>query len=105
MKINAAGYWVPIKVNYYNLKNKKKKKKKIKIGQHTLTYYKMFMHESQLMFNLGKGALMLPDGGTYQGQFLNDKFEGKGKYIYPDKSCYLGEWKEGKRDGHGTYWD
>ena len=38
----------------------------------------------------------------YEGEYVNDKFEGKGKYIYDEyDEYYIGEWKNGLRNGKG----
>ena len=37
----------------------------------------------------------------YEGEFVNDKYEGKGKYNYEDGKYYIGEWKNGLRNGRG----
>ena len=29
----------------------------------------------------------------YDGEFVNEHFEGKGKYIYEDGNYYIGHWK------------
>ena len=36
----------------------------------------------------------------YEGDFVNDKFEGKGKYIWEDGEYYIGQFKNGVRS-HG----
>ena len=38
----------------------------------------------------------------YEGEYVDDKFEGKGKYTYEDGRYYIGEWKKGLRNGKGT---
>lgn len=30
----------------------------------------------------GKGLHIYPDGSYYEGEFVDDKFEGKGKFVY-----------------------
>ena len=35
----------------------------------------------------------------YEGDFINDKFEGIGKYILENGIYYIGEWKNGLRNG------
>ena len=40
----------------------------------------------------------------YEGEYVNDKFEGKGKYIYDNGEYYIGEWKNGLRNGKGKYY-
>ena len=37
----------------------------------------------------------------YEGEYVNDKFEGKGKYTYITGNYYIGEFKNGKRNGKG----
>ena len=39
---------------------------------------------------------------TYEGQFVNDKYDGKGKYIWENGEYYIGEWSKGERNGKGT---
>ena len=41
----------------------------------------------------------------YEGEYVNDKFEGKGKYTYITGNYYIGEFKNGKRNGKGEYYD
>jgi len=41
----------------------------------------------------------------YEGEYINDKFEGKGKYTYITGNYYIGEFKNGKRNGKGEYYD
>ena len=38
----------------------------------------------------------------YEGEFVNDKFEGNGKYIWKDGKYYIGEFKKGLIHGEGT---
>ena len=40
----------------------------------------------------------------YEGDFINDKFEGNGKYIYEDGDYYIGEWKNDLKHGKGKYY-
>ena len=37
----------------------------------------------------------------YEGNFINDKYEGNGKYIWENDVYYLGEWKNDLRHGKG----
>ena len=37
----------------------------------------------------------------YEGDFINNKYEGKGKYIFKDGEYYIGEWKSGLKNGKG----
>ena len=50
----------------------------------------------------GKGKLYNKNGNiTYEGDFINDKYEGNGKYNWEDGEYYIGQWKNGKRYGKG----
>ena len=42
-------------------------------------------------------------GGTYDGQYKDDKKEGKGKYVWSNGDWYEVEWKSGLRHGQGVY--
>ena len=37
----------------------------------------------------------------YDGEFVNDKFEGNGKYIYENGEYYIGQWLNDHRHGKG----
>ena len=37
----------------------------------------------------------------YEGDYINDKFEGNGKYIYENENYYIGQFKNGLRNGKG----
>ena len=37
----------------------------------------------------------------YEGDFVNDKYEGNGKYIFENGEYYIGEEKDGLRNGKG----
>ena len=39
---------------------------------------------------------------TYEGEFVNDKYDGKGKYIWKNGEYYIGEWSKGERNGKGA---
>ena len=42
----------------------------------------------------GKGILYYPNGNIkYDGEFVNDGYEGKGKYIWESGNYYIGEFK------------
>ena len=50
----------------------------------------------------GKG--IYTDGGaTYDGQFVEDMYEGTGTFTAIDGSTYKGEWKAGVMHGQGVY--
>ena len=53
-------------------------------------------------FNNGKGILYYNNGKIeYEGEFLNDKFEGNGRCIYDGKQYYIGRLKNGLKVGKG----
>lgn len=39
---------------------------------------------------------------TYEGQFVENQFEGKGKLTFKDGRQFNGDFKGGKKDGQGT---
>ena len=41
------------------------------------------------------------DGSRYEGESVNNFFEGNGKMIWPDGGWYQGEWSQGQIDGYG----
>jgi len=41
--------------------------------------------------------------GQYEGQFSNSKFNGFGKMIYPNSSVYCGYWRDGLKEGLGEF--
>lgn len=51
----------------------------------------------------GKGTMKYDAGAVYEGDFVNDKYEGYGKYTWEDSDVYEGEWKDGERNGKGTF--
>ena len=49
----------------------------------------------------GEGAIYDKNGNKiYNGDFVNDKFEGTGTYFYEDGKKYLGQWLNGLRHGN-----
>ena len=42
----------------------------------------------------GQGLLVYPDGGSYEGQFKDGRFEGRGIKIFDDGGSYEGESRE-----------
>ena len=38
---------------------------------------------------------------TYDGYFVNDKYDGEGKYIWTNGEYYIGQWSKGERNGKG----
>jgi hypothetical protein len=51
---------------------------------------------------LSFGKIVFTNGTTYQGNFINNKFDGIGTMIISDGETYEGAWSEGKRNGYGT---
>ena len=46
----------------------------------------------------GKGSLYYSSGNKkYEGDFINDKFEGNGKYFYENGNYYIGQFKNNLR--------
>lgn len=41
------------------------------------------------------------DGSRYEGESVNNYFEGKGKMVWEDGGYYEGEWAQGEIDGYG----
>ena len=53
----------------------------------------------------GKGSLYYSSGNKkYEGDIINDKFEGNGKFIWEHGTYYIGQFKNGFRNGKGTYY-
>ncbi|MDX1942764.1 MAG: caspase family protein [Saprospiraceae bacterium] len=50
----------------------------------------------------GKGAMILPDGGKYIGEFQNGEITGEGACYYEDGSVYQGQWLKGYPHGKGV---
>ena len=51
----------------------------------------------------GLGHLEVPNGSTYDGQFLKGLPNGVGVMRFPDSSRYEGEFMQGWFHGHGVY--
>ena len=49
------------------------------------------------------GAVSLPDGARYVGEFKDGKYSGLGTYQFFDGRRYVGELKDGKRSGQGIF--
>ena len=50
----------------------------------------------------GKGILYYKSGNVkYEGDFVNDKFEGDGKYYWESGEYYIGQFKNGLNNGKG----
>ena len=42
------------------------------------------------------------DNIKYDGDFINDEYEGNGKYIYESGNYYIGQWLNGKKHEKGN---
>jgi len=51
----------------------------------------------------GQGCLYFSNGDTYRGQFSQDMFEGNGEYIYQSGDKYKGPFSKDVFHGIGTY--
>jgi len=49
----------------------------------------------------GEGALALPDGSVYEGEFTEGEITGKGRRIYPCGMRYEGDLFRGEKHGQG----
>ena len=47
--------------------------------------------------------IRMSGGGTYSGNFINNKLNGQGTYIWTNGDKYVGEWKNGKKHRQGPY--
>jgi hypothetical protein len=43
------------------------------------------------------------DLGIYEGQYIEDEWNGYGRRIIANGDYYIGFWKDGMRNGHGKY--
>lgn len=75
-----------------------------KDGTHYIGAFRAGKYESYENENGEKlgGRLVLSNGTSYQGHFLNGEFSGEGKIVYYDGSSFEGSFKDGMRS-HGTY--
>ena len=49
-----------------------------------------------------KGILYYKNGNIkYDGEFVDDEFEGNGKYYYENGEYYVGNWYKGSKGGKG----
>lgn len=52
---------------------------------------------------MGTGIATYPDGGRYEGGFVNNMRSGNGIFTYSDGSSYVGSWKHDLKDGKGIF--
>ena len=51
----------------------------------------------------GKGTMYYSNGNImYEGDYVNDEYEGNGKYIWEDGEYYIGQYKNGLKNEKGT---
>ena len=51
----------------------------------------------------GRGTIFYRDNNIkYEGDFVNNKFEGKGRYNWENGEYYIGQWSNGLKNGRGT---
>ena len=62
-------------------------------------YYRGELNEEEIP--KGKGKYFFKNGESYDGDVIDDKFEGIGKFIYANGEYYIGEWKNNLRHGKG----
>jgi hypothetical protein len=51
----------------------------------------------------GNGRADYKNGNSYEGEWLNGKFDGKGTFTWAKGDVYTGYFKDGHRDGNGKY--
>lgn len=51
----------------------------------------------------GRGTAHFKDGSIYEGDFINDLFDGIGKFIWRVGHVYIGGWKKGRMEGEGEF--
>ena len=52
--------------------------------------------------NNGQGTYRYSDGGTYEGDWVDDYFHGRGARTWADGTRYEGDWVAGDKTGRGT---
>ena len=73
------------------------------LNGHGFEYYKDGSHFEGTYHNGSKiyGKYIWPDNSFYEGNILNEKFNGYGVYKWDDKRRYEGNWLNGKMNGFG----
>ena len=51
----------------------------------------------------GKGKIAWNDSSYYEGEFVNNYFEGYGVYMMRNRKTYIGQWKKGQMNGLGIF--
>ena len=71
------------------------------LNGHGFEYYKDGSHFEGTYHNGSKiyGKYIWPDNSFYEGNILNEKFNGYGVYKWDDKRRYEGNWLNGKMNG------
>ena len=49
--------------------------------------------------------MIFASGAKYEGEFVNNQFEGYGTYTWPDGASYEGGWTKNQMHGEGKYID
>lgn len=49
------------------------------------------------------GTQVWPDGGKYEGEWLNGQACGQGRFWHADGDKYEGQWQNDKANGYGLY--
>jgi hypothetical protein len=50
----------------------------------------------------GIGTYTYLDGGSYSGEWVDDRIQGEGTCIFANKNTYTGSWEDGRISGFGT---
>ena len=80
----------------------KRNKGKYENGKYIWEDGKYYIGQEKNGLRNGKGIEYYKNGNIkYEGDFVNDKFEGNGKYIWEDGEYYIGQEKNGLRNGKG----
>ena len=82
---------------------------KLSLFKNKKIYFSKYIGEFNNTLNLnsrsGKGIEYTSNGDKYEGEFLNDKYEGCGRYYWNSGHKYKGELKNNLMHGKGThYW-
>lgn len=75
------------------------------IGQGRSVNQAIYIGERNEFFKHGKGKITMPDGVTYEGDWVDDKREGEGVHTFTSNSTYVGSWKDDGMSGQGKFID